>query len=144
MKKIFFLAAISVFSFGAMAQGGNTQKTKAETPAPVKLKVDDVVKFDTEKHDFGKVKHNVPVSYSFEIKNVSNKPVVVENTWAGCGCTTPEKIVEPIMPNETAKLKVQYNAAAIGPINKEVFIKLAGIDQPKTIYIVGEVVADKP
>jgi hypothetical protein len=142
MKKIFFLAALSVFSLGAMAQGGNTQKTKAESPAATKLKVDDVVKFDTEKHDFGKVKHNVPVTYSFEIKNISNKPVVVENTWAGCGCTTPEKIVEPIMPNETAKLKVQYNAAAIGPINKEVFIKLAGIDQPKTIYIVGEVVAD--
>ncbi len=142
MKKIFFVAAISLLSFGAMAQSGSTQKTKSETSAP-KLKVDDVIKFNTEKHDFGKIKHNVPVTYSFEITNTSDKPVVVENTWAGCGCTTPEKIVEPIMPNATAKLKVQYNAAAIGPINKEVFIKLAGIDQPKTVYIVGEVVADK-
>ena len=142
MKKILFVAAISLLSFGAMAQSGSTQKTKSETSAP-KLKVDDVIKFNTEKHDFGKIKHNVPVTYSFEITNTSDKPVVVENTWAGCGCTTPEKIVEPIMPNATAKLKVQYNAAAIGPINKEVFIKLAGIDQPKTVYIVGEVVADK-
>lgn len=140
MKTLLVFAAISLFSFGANAQNSETKvKTQAAAAKP-QQRVDDVLKFNTEKYDFGKVKHNVPVTYSFELKNISNKPVVIENTWAGCGCTTPEKIVEPIMPGASTKLKVAYNAAAVGPINKEVFIKVAGIDQPKTVLIVGEVV----
>ncbi len=125
MKKVFFLATAFLFSFAVIAQ----------------TKVDDVVKFGEEKHDFGKIKQSVPVTYSFEIKNISDKPIVVENSWASCGCTTPEKIVDPIMPGATAKLKVDYNAAAIGVFTKDVYVKLAGIDQPKTLQITGEVVA---
>lgn len=123
MKKIILLAAAFVFTLGVFAQD----------------KVDDVVKFNVEMHDFGKIKNNVPVTYSFEIKNISNKPIVIENSWASCGCTTPEKIVDPIMPGETAKLKVAYNAAAVAPFHKDVFVKIAGIEQPKTVQISGEV-----
>jgi hypothetical protein len=125
MKKIILLAAAFVFTLGAMAQ----------------LKADDVIKVNAEKHDFGKIKQGTPVTYSFEIKNNSDKPVVVENTWASCGCTTPEKIEKPIDPGTTVKLKVQYNAAAVAPFTKDVYIKLAGIDQPKTVQITGEVLA---
>ena len=123
MKKILFLATAFLFTVAVSAQ------TKPE----------ELIKVNTENHDFGKVKQNVPVSYYFEIKNISDKPVVVENTWASCGCTTPEKIVEPIQPGATVKLKVDYNAAAVGPINKDVFIKLAGVDQAKSVKITGEV-----
>jgi len=125
MKKIFFLATAFFFSVAVAAQA----------------KADDLIKVNTENHDFGKVKQSVPISYYFEIKNISDKPVVVENTYASCGCTTPEKIVEPIMPGATVKLKVDYNSAAVGPINKDVFIKLAGIDQPKVVKITGEVLS---
>ena len=123
MKKILFLATAFLFTVAVSAQ------TKPE----------ELIKVNTETHDFGKVKQNVPVSYYFEIKNISDKPVVVETTYASCGCTTPEKIVEPIQPGATVKLKVDYNSAAVGPINKDVFIKLAGIDQAKSVKITGEV-----
>lgn len=125
MKKILLLATAFMFTLAVSAQ----------------TKVDDVIKLNTENHSFGKIKQNVPVTYFFEIKNISDKPVVIENTWASCGCTTPEKIVEPIQPGATAKLKVNFNAAAVGPINKDVFIKIAGIDQTKSVKITGEVVA---
>ncbi|MBC7948439.1 MAG: DUF1573 domain-containing protein [Chitinophagaceae bacterium] len=111
----------------------------ANQPSP-----DDVIKMNTVKHDFGKIKQGVPVNYSFEIKNTSNKPIVVENSYASCGCTTPEKIVEPIAPGGTAKLKVQYNAANPGAFTKDVHIKLAGIAQEKIVQITGEVVAEAP
>ena len=125
MKKIFLFASALVFGLVAMAQ------TKSE----------DVVKFNTDKHDFGKIKQGVPVTYSFEIKNTGDKPIVVENASSSCGCTVPEKPEKPINPGATGKLKVQYNAANVGPFKKDVIIKLAGIDQPKTVQIVGEVVA---
>ncbi len=102
-------------------------------------KTDDVIKMNTEKYDFGKIKQGVPVTYYFEIKNISDKPVVVENSWGSCGCTTPEKPTEPIQPGKSAKLKVQYNAAALNHFDKDVYIKLAGIDIPKTVKISGEV-----
>jgi hypothetical protein len=123
MKKIVLLATAFMFSLAVMAQ----------------QKADDVIKFNTEKHDFGKIKHNVAVTYSFEIKNISDKPVVIENSYASCGCTTPEKIEKPIMPGETAKLKVQYSAASLATFIKDVHVKIAGIDQPKTVHITGEV-----
>ena len=132
MKKILFLASAFLVTMAVKAQPGT------DKPAP---KADDVIKMNFDTHDFGKVPQGTPVTYDFEIKNISNAPVVVENTWASCGCTTPEKITEPILPGKTARLKVQYNAAAVAPINKDVFIKLAGIETPKSVHISGEVLS---
>jgi hypothetical protein len=123
MKKILFLASAIVFGFAAMGQ----------------QKADDVIKMNTETHSFGKIKQNVPVTYFFEITNTSDKPIVVENASASCGCTLPEKPKEPILPGKSDKLKVVYNAAAVGPISKEVYIKLAGIPDQKVVRITGEV-----
>jgi len=91
MKKIVLFASALVFGLVAMAQ----------------TKSDDIVKFNTEKHDFGKIKQGTPVIYFFEIKNTSDKPIVVENASASCGCTVPEKPEKPINPGATGKLKVQ-------------------------------------
>ena len=125
MKKIFLFAAAFTFSLAVMAQP----------------KADDVVKFNVEKYDFGKIKVGTPVTYSFEIKNIGTTPIVVENSWASCGCTTPEKIVDPIMPGSTAQLKVQYNAAAVSPFTKDEYVQFTGIAQPKTVQITGEVLS---
>ena len=129
MKKIFLLATAFAITLGSFAQ----------TSLPDAAKTNDQIKVNVERHDFGKIPQGTPVMYSFEIKNISDKPVVIENSWATCGCTTPEKIVDPIMPGKTAALKVQYNAATPGAFNKDVFIKIAGVDQPKTVQIAGDV-----
>ena len=67
MKKMFLLAAAFMMAAGAMAQ-----------------KADDVIKVN-EKHDFGKIKQGVPITTFFEVKNTSDKPVVIENAWGSCG-----------------------------------------------------------
>lgn len=125
MKKIILLASAFVFSLAVMAQS----------------KPDEVLKVNTETHSFGKIKQGTPVTYFFELTNKSDKPLVVENASASCGCTVPEKPSQPIMPGKTDKLKVVYNAAAVGPINKDVYIKLAGIDEQKIVHITGEVLS---
>lgn len=122
MKRIFLGLTVLFLGFAAMAQ----------------TKPDDVMKINTEKYDFGKIKQGVPVFTFFEIKNTTDKALVVENTWGSCGCTTPEKIEKPIQPGETAKLKVNYNAAAMGHFEKDVSIKFAGVDAPKVVKITGE------
>jgi Protein of unknown function (DUF1573) len=169
MKKILLFATAFAFSFTLMAQTKTQDQAETRRPldkkvtkdqtAPVKLlpevkpqaeqaqsqiSPDDVIKVNTVKHDFGKIKQGTPVIFSFEIKNTSDKPVVVENTYASCGCTTPDKIVEPIAPGATSKLKVQYSAAAMGSFTKDVHIKLAGITQEKIVQITGEVITPEP
>jgi hypothetical protein len=126
MKKILLIAAVFMTGMTAMAQ----------------QKPDDVIKVNTEKYNFGKIKQNVPVTTYFEITNKSDKPVVIENTWGSCGCTTPETPKAPIAPGATAKLKVAYNAAALSSFDKDVSIKLAGITEPKVVKITGEVLDD--
>ena len=127
MKKILFMAAVFMTGLVATAQ----------------QKPDDVIKVNTEKYNFGKIKQNTPVTTVFEITNISNSPVVVENSWGSCGCTTPEKPKEPIAPGKTAKLKVDYNAAALSAFDKDVYIKLAGVTEPKVVKITGEVLDEK-
>ena len=121
MKKILFVIAAIGLTLSVAAQSNP----------------DSVIKLNARKYDFGKIKQGVPVTYFFELKNISNKPVVVENSWASCGCTTPDQIKDPILPGATAKLKVVYSAGAFGSFTKDVYIKLAGIDQPKTVQITG-------
>lgn len=123
MKKLLFLAAAFVTGIAAFAQ----------------QKADDLVKINIDKYDFGKIKQGVPVVTYFTLTNISDKPVVIENSWAGCGCTTPEVSKAPIAPNGTTKIKVGYNAAAMGVFNKDVYVKLAGVQDTKVIKITGEV-----
>lgn len=124
MKKFLFLAVAFVAGLSAMAQ----------------QKAEDVMKVSADKYDFGKIKQGVPVTTYFTITNTTDKPLVIENAWASCGCTTPEYSKEPIPAGGTSKLKVGYNAAAMGHFEKPVHIKLAGINEPKQVMITGEVV----
>jgi hypothetical protein len=124
MKRILLAAAALVFAVAMKAQTTGS---------------DDVAKMNTEKHDFGKILQGKPVDYYFEITNKSDKPIVVESAVGSCGCTTPEKPTEPIAPGATAKLKVQYNAAANGHFDKTVTIKFAGIETVKVVGITGDV-----
>ena len=123
MKKILLIATAFIVGFSATAQ----------------QKADDIIKVKTEKFDFGKIKQNAPVTTYFEITNTSDKPVVIETATASCGCTTPEYAKEPIAPGTSTKIKVGYNAAAIGTFNKDVFVKLAGVAETKNLKITGEV-----
>lgn len=125
MKKLLFLAAAFVAGVSAMAQQATT---------------DQVIKLNADSYNFGKIKQGVPVTTFFTITNISDKPAVIESATAGCGCTTPEYSKEPIPAGGSTKLKVGYNAAAMGAFTKPVTIKLAGVSDSKVINITGEVV----
>lgn len=123
MKKFLLMAAL----FGVFTV--NAQDKKAE----------EVMKVNTEKHDFGKIKQSVPTTTFFEITNITDQPLVIENVTAGCGCTTPKWSKEPIMAGGKTKIEVGYNAAAMNHFEKDVFVKVAGVTQPKVLKITGEV-----
>jgi len=123
MKQLFVLAflCISAVAFG---------QTKKD------------VKFTAMKHTFGKIKQNVPATYTFTFTNASTtKPLIIETATAQCGCTTPEYPKSPVGKGKKGKIKVTYNAATMGAFTKTVTVKFANIAEPITLTIDGEVVA---
>jgi hypothetical protein len=129
--KSFVLAIAALFvSAGVFAQ---------TAPAATVKKADSFVKFKEVSHDFGKIKQNSPVTYNFVFTNVTDKPVVIESATASCGCTTPVKPEAPVAKGKEDKITAGFNAAAAGPFNKTIYVKVAGVDQPMELKITGEV-----
>ena len=104
-------------------------------------KAEDYVKFKELKHDFGKIKQSQPVTYDFAFVNSSEQPIVVEYASASCGCTTPTWPQGAVGKGKNDKITAGFNAAAPGPFNKTITVKLAGVDVPVVLNIVGEVLS---
>jgi Protein of unknown function (DUF1573) len=126
MKKLFLLASAVILSVGLFAQD---QPKKAE----------DVVKFKELTYDFGKIKQGAPVTHDFVFTNIGNSPVIIESAVPSCGCTTPVKPEGAIQKGKDDKIQAGFNAANVGPFNKSITIKVAGVDLPVQLKIVGEV-----
>ncbi|MCU0396433.1 MAG: DUF1573 domain-containing protein [Chitinophagaceae bacterium] len=88
-------------------------------------------------HDFGKIPQGKPVYTTFELKGVGDS-LKLEMVQAGCGCTTPEFKTGTYAPGAPVKIKVGFNAAAVGPFNKPITITYNGGMQ-KVIMITGTV-----
>ena len=58
-------------------------------------------KFDKETFDFGKIPTTKPVSVEFKFTNIGEKPLIITNVAASCGCTVPEWPKTPIKKGQT-------------------------------------------
>jgi hypothetical protein len=126
MKKLILLASTALLTIGVFAQD---QAKKAE----------DVVKFKELSYDFGKIKQGSPVTHDFAFTNISNSPVIIESAVPSCGCTTPVKPEGAIPQGKDNKIQAGFNAANVGPFNKSITVKVAGVDLPVQLKITGEV-----
>ncbi len=130
MKKAFLTMIVAFLAITTIAQ---TNVKKAE----------ELVKFKEMKFDFGKIKQGTPVTHDFAFTNISGAPVIIENATASCGCTTPKWPQAPVAKGASNVITAGFNAAAAGPFNKEVYVRVKGVSTPVTITITGEVVPNK-
>jgi hypothetical protein len=135
MKKAIVALSLLFVSVAMFAQ------TAATTAPQTQKKAEDYIKFAELKHDFGKIKQGTPVTYEFHFANISSQPVVIEYASASCGCTTPTWPQAAIAKSKDDKITAGFNAAAPGPFNKTITVKLAGIELPTTLTITGEVLS---
>lgn len=91
--------------------------------------------------DFGVIKQGIPVEHYFEFKNDGDSPLLINNVKTSCGCTVSSYPKEPIMPGESEKIKVTYNAAKIGNFNKRITVFSNANSNESKLTILGEVVA---
>ena len=74
-------------------------------------------------YNFGTITEGAKVEYNFRFKNTGNKPLVINNAHASCGCTIPEKPEKPVMPGETSFIKVEFNSTGkSGHQEKSIFV----------------------
>ncbi|HUT31308.1 MAG TPA: DUF1573 domain-containing protein [Sedimentisphaerales bacterium] len=60
--------------------------------------------------DWGVVDEDASIQHDFIIKNEGNSDLVIEDIKTGCGCTKAEISKNKVAPNETATLRVEYQA----------------------------------
>ena len=130
MTKRFFIAffAICMVTLAALADDKYAEAT-----------------FETKSHDFGTIQEaKGPVTCTFEFTNTGNKPLLIIDATASCGCTRPEYPSKPIKPGKKGKIKVTYSPIGRpGAFKKSVKVKTNGKERTTTLRIEGTVIPKK-
>lgn len=141
MKKLLFIAMLA----GSLAacQSNATSDSDSDT---TKIALADAPKAEFEKlsYDFGTIEMGEKVMYEFKFKNVGKSPLVVKNATATCGCTVPQVPGAPVLPGETATIKVQFDSQGkLGKQDKVVTITSNANPEMDQLHLVGEVLEKK-
>ncbi|GAO42916.1 DUF1573 domain-containing protein [Flavihumibacter petaseus] len=137
MKRIALTLCAVIISAAIFAQTKTNGANAAN--ADQGIKADQVIRFAEMKYNFGKIKQGVPVTHVFEFTNISAQPLVIESARASCGCTTPTWPQQPTAKGKGNKITAGFNASAVGPFEKTIFVTVTGIALPVELKISGEV-----
>ena len=79
-----------------------------------------------------------PLSCTFTMKNISEKPVVIYSVVTSCGCTDVKWTREPIMPGKTGTISSTYtNDEGPYPFDKTLTAYISGIGKPVILRLRG-------
>jgi hypothetical protein len=100
------------------------------------------LEFEELVHDFGTIKEELgSITHAFKFTNTGDKPLVITNVQASCGCTTSGWTKEPVKPGETGEVLATYRTSA-GPFDKTLTVKSTGL--PDVILHIKGSVTKKP
>jgi hypothetical protein len=78
---------------------------------------------DSVHQNLGSVQEGAVVEVTWHFKNIGNKPLIVSNASASCGCTVAEKPEAPIAPNGEGIIKAKFDSKGReGSQRKDVFV----------------------
>lgn len=98
------------------------------------------IKFDKVVHNFGNFSEKSPVQKTtFTFTNVGNKPLVINQAIASCGCTVPSYTKQPIAPGQKGTITVTYNGKSMFPghFKKSITVRSNGNVEMTRLYIEG-------
>lgn len=105
---IYIIVIFTVVTAGCIKSGSDrTTEKDAEGQAGAPPKIS----FERVYYDFGNIKQGEKVSYSFNFENVGGSPLIVEDAYAGCGCTVPEYDKKPIEPGKEDHIEVIFDSS---------------------------------
>lgn len=82
------------------------------------------IEFDKTLHDFGDIKPDSDNACKFKVTNTGDKPLIIEDVKASCGCTTPHKPDKPIPPGKSDYIEVGFhpNPGQVNEITKTITV----------------------
>jgi hypothetical protein len=132
MKQLFILFAGATFLYSCTSHDANSAESAKEDSikhARILEAAYDTANFtsiqwiDSAHQDLGKVKEGQVVEVTWRFKNTGNKPLIITNTSASCGCTVAEKPEEPIAPGGESTIKAKFDSKGReGAQRKEVYV----------------------
>lgn len=102
------MKTLVVFIFGVFMIFGAIAQEAAAVQEPQEGAV---ISFEEDKHDFGDIYQGDKVEHIFTFENTGNEPLIITNVQTTCGCTAPEWPRDPVVPGQTADIKVVFNSA---------------------------------
>ncbi len=89
------------------------------------------IEFDTEIHDFGKLRRNTKVTHEFGFRNAGGETLTIEEIRKSCGCTVARAIPEAIPPGQRGVVEVEFNTQSYkGKIEKKVRVHSNDPERP--------------
>jgi hypothetical protein len=95
-----------------------TTATPAATPAATVTPAADqkpdgplpVIEFSKVDHDFGTIREGEKVSYTYQLKNNGQAPLIIQSAQPSCGCTAPDWTRDPIPVGGTGFVKAEFDS----------------------------------
>ncbi|HVG12594.1 MAG TPA: DUF1573 domain-containing protein [Flavisolibacter sp.] len=95
---------------------------------------------DSVHQDLGKVKEGSLVEITWRFTNTGNRPLIISNVSAGCGCTVAEKPEEPIAAGKEGVIKAKFDSKGrMGTQMKDVYVAANTGDVPQKLSFAVEV-----
>lgn len=104
------------------------------------------IKFDKLTNNFGNFEESNPVQKAtFTFTNIGDKPLVINQAIASCGCTVPNYTKRPIMPGQKGTISVTYNGKGKFPghFKKTITVRTNGKVEMTRLYIEGNMTEKK-
>ena len=127
MKKILFLLMMLI---------GFVGQSSAQTPTEGAS-----IKFDKTTHNFGTFSEaNATQKCTFTFTNTGDKPLVINQAVASCGCTVPKHTKTPVAPGAKGTIEVVYNGQGKFPghFKKTITVRSNGTPEMVRLYIEGD------
>lgn len=123
----------SVF-FSLIAGIGFAQNEEKEYP---------IIKFESKTINYGKITTESSGRRTFKFTNTGKVPLIISKVKGSCGCVVLDFPKKPIMPAESAEIKIVYNVLKVGRISRTVTVT-ANTKKPITVLkIKGRVLKNK-
>ena len=104
------------------------------------------IKFDKLTHNFGSFPESETThKVAFTFTNVGDKPLIINQAIASCGCTVPKYTKTPIAPGQKGQIEVTYNSKNTWPghFKKSITVRSNGNVEMTRLYIEGTMTEEK-
>lgn len=98
------------------------------------------IKFDKIMYDFGTFSEKTAIQKcTFTFTNTGDKPLIINQAVASCGCTVPTYTKTPIKPGQKGSITVTYNGTGKFPghFKKTITVRTNGVPEMTRLYIEG-------